>query len=169
MQQQERGLVVVHHQPVWRERANSVFHMLVGVHDGRSRWEQLWWQRTTAGLYTLCCVPFLIDDLALGDEVETNECLVVRRIVQRSGQVTFRVRIDRHDPWVRDHILRITAALEPLAEWSAPNLLALSVDEAQAGNLRQRLKAFARRKPIEFATGRIDEVAVRSRRAPSQR
>jgi len=155
MKHQERGLVVAHKHPVWRDRATSVFHMLAGVHGGRSRWEQLWWRRTARGRFTLCCIPFLIDDLALGDEVETNACHIVRRIVRRSGQVTFRVRIDRHDPWVRDQVLKASEVFEPLAEWSAPNLLALSVHESRARPLGDRLAVLAGQMTIDVDTGRI--------------
>ncbi|UPG83993.1 DUF4265 domain-containing protein [Luteibacter aegosomatis] len=165
MKHQERGLVVAHKHPVWRDRATSVFHMLAGVHGGRSRWEQLWWRRTARGRFTLCCIPFLIDDLALGDEVETNACHIVRRIARRSGQVTFRVRIGGHEPGMRDQVLKASEVFEPLAEWSAPNLLALSVHESRARPLGDRLAILAGQKMIEVDTGRIAD----GHRSPVQR
>lgn len=162
MKHQERGLVVVHKQPVWRARATTVFHMLAGVSNGRSRWEQLWWRRTSRGRFTLCCIPFVIDDLALGDEVETNACHIVRRIARRSGQVTFRVRIDRHDPGVRDQVIKASETFEPLAEWSAPNLLALSVHESRARQLGSRLAIFEGQRMIELETGRVVDTSPAS-------
>lgn len=43
-------------------------------------------------------VPFFVRDLALGDEVETNADLVLGRVIQPSGHVTFRVWFGGSNP-----------------------------------------------------------------------
>ncbi len=155
MIQQDRECVATHGHPAWKAWANSTFPMLVGMRDGRTRWEQLWWQRVKPRRFVLCCIPFFIDDLALGDEVETTARHVVRAIVARSGQATFRVWNEQRDPWVRDTVLKAVETFRPWAEWRSTDLLALSVDARAAGAMAARLHALARQGLIRVRAGEV--------------
>src|SRR6185312_6187921 len=77
--------IATHHQPVWRSRAN--FIVAAKVDD--THWEQLWTQRLEHNQYLICCIPFFVYDLALGDVVSTqprdSKQYVVEQVVNPSS------------------------------------------------------------------------------------
>src|SRR5947199_5228528 len=77
-----------HSEPVWRERADFIIGARLPEH-GRS--EQLWAKKLSKNRYEICCIPFFLYDLALGDIVETNDDHDLVGVVQRSGRFVFRV------------------------------------------------------------------------------
>src|SRR2546421_9189017 len=89
--------VVVHENPVWRDRANFIIAAsITGPRSStRWRWEQLWAKQIGENHFEVCCIPFFIYDLALGDEVETGtkegKKHVVTKVLNRSARFVFRV------------------------------------------------------------------------------
>jgi hypothetical protein len=83
----------IHHHPVWRERADAIVNAVIEHDTPGDMQESLWAKKLADARYEICCVPFFIYDLALGDEVETelDEAgkLVLRTVVGRSGNQTF--------------------------------------------------------------------------------
>jgi Domain of unknown function (DUF4265) len=144
----------VHKSPIWRDRANFVFAVHIGVKSGENEWEQLWGQKTAPQRFILCCIPFFACDIALGDEVETDADFVLQRVVQRSGQMTFRVWLVAQNSITREELIREIEAMTPLVEWSSENLLALSVPEAQAQQLANSLHAWEQKGVLQYETGR---------------
>lgn len=129
---------VVHEAPAWREKAN--FIIAASITDTspqpRWRWEQLWARQTGEESFEVCCIPFFVYDLALGDEVGTEtyegKKYVVRRLLKQSGHYTFRVWL--HQPSARGEL---TAALDGLGclweqRWPASKMLAVDAADASA-------------------------------------
>ena len=145
----------VHQSPIWRDRSNFVFATHLGTKDGKSEWEQLWGQKTAPQQFVLCCIPFFARDLALGDVVETDADFVLRQVVRRSGQITFRVWFGSQDSTARQELVREIEAMKPLMEWSSENLLALSAsDEVEAQKLADYLQAREEKGLLKYETGR---------------
>jgi hypothetical protein len=144
----------VHQLPIWRDRANFVFAAHLGTKDGKNEWEQLWGQKTAPQRFILCCIPFFAQGIALGDEVETNADFVLQRVVQHSGQITFRVWFGEQDSATRQESAREIEAMKPLMEWSSENLLALSVPEAEAQRLADYLYSREQQGLLQYETGR---------------
>ncbi|MEO8058662.1 MAG: DUF4265 domain-containing protein [Burkholderiales bacterium] len=145
----------VHHSPIWRDRANFVFATHLGTKDGKNEWEQLWGQKTAPQRFILCCIPFFAQDIALGDEVETDADFVLQEVVQRSGQLTFRVWFGSQDLAARQGLVREIEAMKPLMEWSSENLLALSArDEVEAKKIADYLQAREEQGLLQYETGR---------------
>lgn len=89
----ERGVdVKVHREPAWRGRADFIIEARVEHGGGREIREQLW-ARAAGGRFEVCCIPFFVPDLALGDEVEVEEDEagrhLLRRVVKASGNETY--------------------------------------------------------------------------------
>ncbi len=80
-----------HTEPVWRSRANFVIAADIASAPDKREWEQLWARKSADTRFEICCIPFFVYDLALGDEVETDGDHVLRRVVKPSGHFTFRV------------------------------------------------------------------------------
>ena len=116
--------------------------------DAPSMFERLWTRRIRRlgrTRYEICCIPFFVYDLHLGDVVETEAVaghrFVVKRVVQHSGQVTLRVWFgDTNRLAARNEVPDELASLGCLLEWSSANLLAVSApSDEQAAFVLERL------------------------------
>ena len=65
--------IMAHVEPAWRAKANYAAY--VQINDGNSEYEssytheQLALQKLEDGKFIVCCIPFLIYDVNLGDEI----------------------------------------------------------------------------------------------------
>ena len=91
----------------------------------------------------------------MGDLVETDENFIFRKVIQPSGQITFRVWFGSQNALERQKIVQEIETMKPLMEWSSENLLALSaLDEVQAQELANYLHVSEGRQLLEYETGR---------------
>jgi hypothetical protein len=148
---------LVHAEPVWRDRAD--FMIMAALPDpGPRRMEQLWARRVSPDQFEVCCIPFFIYDVALGDVVRTagsdGHEFVVEEVVDPSGRFVFRVWFgDSFQP--RDEVATELVGLGGLLEWSSPNLLAVDAkDEGAAQALADCLAAHEVVEHLVYETGR---------------
>jgi hypothetical protein len=125
---------VVHQDPVWRERANFVINAELPEADRPKRYEQLWARQLAGDRFEVCCIPFFVFGLALGDVVATSprdgRTFVVDKVVEPSGRYVFRVWFGQSfHP--RDEIAGELEALGSLIEWSSRNLLAVDAADGE--------------------------------------
>jgi hypothetical protein len=135
---QSQEQFAVHQGPVWRERANFVIHAELPEEDHPKHFEQLWARQLSDDRFEVCCIPFFIYNLALGDVVATSPKgdlrYVVTRVVRQSGRYVFRVWFGRSfHP--RDQIAGELQALGSLIEWSSLNLLAVDATDDEHAQL----------------------------------
>lgn len=118
-----------HQQPVWRDRSDSLIMAALPEHH---HYEQVW-ARRDADLFEVCCIPFFVHNLALGDVVRTEaragRTHLITEVVRPSGHWTFRL-------WLRkSNEDRMTVESEfvllgALSEWASEHLLALDAGGA---------------------------------------
>jgi hypothetical protein len=119
--------VAVHNNPIWRDKANFIIRAYLEEKNSRSEWEQLWAIRLGDRRFCIGCIPFFAFDLALGDEVETDENYVVQQVIKASGQYTFRVWFGNSTyPEIKEEVLTHMVNFDVQVEWSSENLLAIS-------------------------------------------
>jgi len=143
----------VHQDPVWRERSNFVLAATIAGNSEIST-EQLWGRQIDAFRFEICCIPFFVSDLALGDIVETDDSYLVSRVVQPSGRYVFRIWFgESFQP--RDEVVNELTALGALTEWSSPNLLGVdATDRKHAQVIADFLDARERAGQLLYETGR---------------
>jgi hypothetical protein len=126
--------VKVHKNPVWRERADHILHGRI-EHEGLQEMrEQLWVRKIADNRFELCCIPFFLYDLALGDEVETEKG-IIQRVIKPSGHRTFWIWFDKSSgSEVRRTIYEKVTGQGCLAEWYSPGLLAFDAESDELGN-----------------------------------
>lgn len=146
--------VAVHSSPIWRERADCVFAAYQEMKDGKNEWEQLWGREVAPQRFIVCCIPFFVYDVALGDEVEVDSDFVLKRVVRRSAQVTFRVWFGGQEAATRQAVVREIETMNPLMEWSSENLLGLSVSAGEAQKVADWLAKFETAGKLQYETGR---------------
>jgi hypothetical protein len=118
----------VHREPVWRDRSNFIIQAPLPESDEPFRFEQLFVKKVTARTFEVCCIPFFIWDIALGDVVSTvdvaDQKYLLDRVTERSGRFVFRVWFgDSFSP--RKPVADRLTFLGALLEWSSSNLLAV--------------------------------------------
>jgi hypothetical protein len=145
----------VHRAPAWRDRADFVFSAYLGIENGKKEWEQLWGKQVAPNKFILCCIPFFVYGISLGDELETDNNFVLHRVVRQGGQATFRVWFGEQDVATRDAIVHEIEDMRPLMEWSSDHLLALSVpDGDKAQEIANYLQAREEDRVLQYETGR---------------
>jgi hypothetical protein len=129
-----RNEFVIHSDPVWREHANFIIHAALTEENAPRRFEQLWVRQRADNQFEVCCIPFFIYDVALGDIVLTSSTESLRYVVESvaapSGRYVFRVWFGQSfHP--RDEIASELTALGSLIEWSSRNLLAVDAADGE--------------------------------------
>lgn len=120
-----------HDKPAWRERADFIINAKL---PEEGRFEQLWTRKVSDDTFELCCIPFFLYDVALGDIVRTADVdgrrYLLDKVVKPSGRYVFRVHFGR-SPECRDEVAERLTELDAVLEWSSATLLAID-----ARNLR---------------------------------
>jgi hypothetical protein len=133
----EQREFVVHESPAWRERSDFIISAVLPEEDLPRRFEQLFARQLSENRFELCCIPFFLYDIALGDVVQTSardgRRYVVDRVIEPSGHYVFRVWFgDSFQP--RGEIAAEVQKICPTIEWLSSNLLAIdaqNLDQAQ--------------------------------------
>ena len=124
---------VQHLEPVWRDRSNFIIAADISSQGTAAEYEQLWARQISGNQFELCCIPFFLSDVALGDLVETGVAgprqYVISRVVTPSGRFVFRVWFGQSS-WSREEVAIALEDLGALLEWSSPNLLAVDARDA---------------------------------------
>lgn len=123
----------------------------------RHHYEQLWARRDD-DLFEICCIPFFVNDVSLGDLVRTQSrdgrTFVLDQVVRPSGHWTFRLWLgeSHEDP------LTVEAefvAIGALTEWSSRHLLALDAGtDQQAQAVANKLTQGEKEARWLYETGR---------------
>lgn len=121
--------VAVHEHPVWKDRSDFIIRVFLEEKEGHNDWEQLWAKNLGQNRFMICCIPFFVYNLSLGDEVIVDNDYNVSEVVHHSGNTTFRVwfgnsRIEN----IGREIYSGLENMEAILEWSSENLLAVSID-----------------------------------------
>ena len=148
---------VVHQEPVWRERSNFIINAELSEKDLPWRSEQLYVRQVSDDRFEVCCIPFFLYDVALGDIVATSpkgdRKYVVTNVVQPSGRYVFRVWLGE-SLQAPDEIAEQLEALGSLVEWSSRNLLAVdAVDQEHAQLVANYLAERERAQQLIYETG----------------
>jgi hypothetical protein len=143
-----------HSDPVWRDRADFIIAAAVDPTETGVISEQLWARRIEDYRFEICCIPFFMYDLTLGDVVETTPEFLVERVSDRSGRYVFRVFFGE-TPFPRVAITSALASLGALMEWSSPNLLAVDApDETRAQSIADFLQQQEDQRILVYETGK---------------
>ena len=117
----------IHENPVWREKGNFFIAADIGDEAGKREWEQLWSRQIDDSRFEICCIPFFAYNLALGDEVKTDENYVIIKVTKNSKQKIFRVWFGKSSSVMfRNKVSSNIQEFGCEIEWSSENLLAIS-------------------------------------------
>ncbi len=114
--------------------------------------------------FVICCIPFFVYDLALGDEVAVSASPTgsykMDKVVRQSGHYTFRVFLGGNDDaWeaISDEINQRATQLGCLYEWFSARLVALDAPmERAARALSGFLLQLQEAGQLHYETGRTE-------------
>lgn len=93
----------------------------------------------SAGTFEVCCIPFFLYDVALGDTVKTeatrSRTYLLSKVLVASGRYVFRVHLDRSMLHHRDEVAADLDAMGALVEWSSPSMFAVDAPDAERAQL----------------------------------
>lgn len=116
--------------------------------------EQLWARSLSPSTFEICCIPFFLYDVALGDEVETNEDYEIVRVTRASGRYVFRVWL-KGSPLPAEELEGRLVEFGGLVEWSSANLCAVdAADESLADTIAAFLHELESSDQLTYETGR---------------
>lgn len=148
----------LHLNPVWKSKANFIINASIDNNNDALKYEQLWTRRINDNEFEVCCIPFFLYDIALGDVVSTvssgDKKYLLDQVTKRSGRRVFRVWLkgngDDQKRVLKTFIGMPGVTLEPYSE----KLIALDVDGDRAIQLvQEKLTNEESNGSLEFENG----------------
>jgi hypothetical protein len=145
--------VVVHESPIWRDRANYIFRAAIPDPTPTASIEQLW-GRKHGSLVEVCCIPYYLYDVKLGDLVSLSDQGVLESVVEDRGHSTFRVLFK--EPLENVDVDRDLRRLGAGTEWLTQRFVALDAPSpVVAEELSGFLLTLEDRGELLYETGRL--------------
>lgn len=145
----------VHAAPIWRDKVDYIFMAAIPDSAGSEVVrEQLWGRRTGPWTFEVCCIPFFIYGVALGDVVETDEASYFQRVVEPSGHAAYRAWFGSVAVAVQGEVIAEVERLGGSIERSSANLVAIDAPtQSEAGPIVEALTEFHERGMVVFEIG----------------
>lgn len=140
-----------HLSPAWREKANFIIRAPM---PDEGWYEQLWARQIDAHTFQVCCIPFFLYDLALGDTVRTSDSYELEEVIEQSGRGVFRVFFPPTSLQERQGLVAKLSTEGALLEWSSENLLAVDAAAEHIAPVVDLLEEGAQRGRFEYENGR---------------
>ena len=151
-------MFVIHYDPVWRDRSDFIINAALPEKDSPRRFEQLFAKQIGDDRFEVCCIPFFLYDIALGDVVATSSKgdrnYVLEKVIEPSGRYVFRVWFgETFHP--RSETAQALKGLGALIERSSRNLLAVdAIEEKHAQLVADFLAGREKAGQFVYETGR---------------
>ena len=151
--------IKTHPEPIWRDRANFLIRApYEGPHVDMNAVEQLWARQVDEQRFEICCIPYIIYDVNLGDLVETDETYTLVRVLEDSGHYAFRIWFTGHSEDERSEVCSALESANAGLEWCSQNVLAVdAVDRLQAERISGMLVDYQSLGFLHYETGRTRE------------
>ncbi len=149
--------IKIHRHPIWRNIAN---YRLVMKIDDSEELEELWAKQRSDELFEICCIPFFVYDVNLGDliKIVSHEGKnLVLGVTKPSGHHTFRIALTSLAPIVKQQIEKAIADFGCQSEWFDERLISIDApDDETANNLAHWLETNHPRGGFDYETGRTE-------------
>lgn len=143
--------IFTHEEPVWRSRSN--FIIMAPVDEDK---EQLWARQISERTFEICCIPFFVYNLALGDIVETDIGYCVTKVVERSGRFVFRVWMQTEERSLVSSIVKHLEDFGALVERSSAYMIAIdTANEQMAKDVSGWLSQLEVEGHLQYETGAL--------------
>ncbi len=121
---------IVHESPARRSKSNYIARVDLSPFGFDGEMEQLWLERLDGESFELCCIPFRVYGMALGDLVSVSgDGTTVTGVIRRSGGRVLRVLLVPGEALKAgsNEIKREVEKLGLISEWSGDRHVAVDV------------------------------------------
>jgi hypothetical protein len=150
---------IKHLNPIWGDRADFIIraNLTQAGPLNLPRWEQLWCRKIAENHFEICCIPFFVYNISLGDEVITDAENWIIQVWKESGHYTFRVWFgDALDENIQEEVMKTVENSQCLFEWYSRNLLGIDTPDIR---LAEQISGYLQEKEIagwlKYETGRL--------------
>ncbi len=151
--------IIQHLNPIWRDKADFIIGAWCSNKqiEGKPQWEQLWSRRITDNTFEICCIPFYVYNISLGDVAKTDKDFMITEIIKHSTHKTFRIWLGASkSSQIRDEVIRVITDLSCSIEWYSDNLLAVDAsDDEKAQIIANWLYQKEQVEELTYETGQI--------------
>lgn len=118
-----------HNNPAWKHKANFIIGVKIEdeIWSEQYSFEQLAVREDSDGTYELCCIPFAVYDLSLGDYVTVNSSNNVTAVTKASNQIGF--RIATKDKYQQQSLLNYLEKFKVYSEIFSEKLNVISTED----------------------------------------
>lgn len=148
---------VQHVDPIWRGRSDFIIAAEIDPSGSGITSEQLWARQISAHTFEICCIPFFVYNLALGDTGETDDHYVVNRVVGESGRFVFRVILTADEESARRRLVDRFQDIDARLEWYSNTMASIDVPtEEESRRAAEILWAGEQGDDWAYETGKIE-------------
>jgi len=149
----------IHHKPAWREKADSIVNARIETSSEEVIYESLWAKQLQHNLYQVCCIPYFIYDLSIGDIFEADlgkrGGLVFKNVVESSGNETIWLHFHNALRDDLNNILKKIIEAECLYEGYNERFLALNISsKIQRDNVLKSLDKEIKAGTAQYSSNR---------------
>lgn len=119
---------------VLRREANFLIMARISPSNLPKQWEQLWCRKISDKIMKICCIPFCLYDVALGDEVEIISAdghYLFSHVTVAQGHRVFRAFLSGNLQGERDELVRRLDEMNCLWEWYHSRLIAIDTPDGE--------------------------------------
>ena len=143
--------VFTHAEPVWRSLADFIIFANV---DGDK--EQLWAKQLSENTFRICCIPFFVYNISLGDVVETDANYCFTRVIEHSGRFVFRAWMLSESRTFGSLFVKRLEEFGALVEVSSKRLVAIdAMTDQMARDISAWLAELEQSQHIQYETGQL--------------
>ena len=151
--------IAVHLNPVRRDRADFIIMACLEDSGLEGHLEQLWARRLGEDRFEICCIPFFVRDIDLGDHVQVSldeDSYMIQGVVWKSGHYTFRAWFgNSSNPRASEEVVSKRREFGYLYEWYSNNLLGIDApSEERAEEISGYLASMEQLSSLSYETGR---------------
>lgn len=132
--EEEAQTIFTHVHPAWKDKADYIFRCKIATNDARDEWEQMWGKVVGENTFIVCCIPFFLYGLSIGDKVIIDGAEEFE-IIEKSANTTIRIWTGDANPDVIEDIVSNALILCDYAERHSNHLIAFSVERRGYSNM----------------------------------
>lgn len=149
-------LYKLHDAPIWRARSNYIINAAI---PDSEYIEQLYVRNIDGISYEVCCIPFFLYNVSLGDIVTTHvdgpQRYLLDKVIEQSGRYVYRAHFSDENLPNRNRMMDRLRDLGCGYEWHSRSLVAIDSPGSVAQETANRLMELENLGMLIYETGRL--------------
>ncbi|MGO4454268.1 DUF4265 domain-containing protein [Arthrobacter sp. RAF14] len=149
-------LYKLHDEPIWRAKSNYIINAAI---PDSEYFEQLYVRNIDGESYEVCCIPFFLYNVSLGDTVTTRvegpQRYLLNEVTEQSSRYVYRAYFSEENLPNRGKLMDRLRDLDCGYEWFSRSLVAIDSRGSVAQEAANRLMELENLGVLIYETGRL--------------